>query len=175
MKKAGYWAGGGFILLSAVSLSLGLVPLFQAAFHKPITFRVPGQLTLDLRLTGTYIGAASFQTLTPEQKRNAVNMDYWLSDSSEKEFFTVNKFPSRKYYSEKDDEQVPLFELIIKEKGKYVFTSDYPIGVDGPAIPVVLHRYDAPRVRSVLIVGIVLSLLLAGTGGILIWKARKMI
>ena len=47
--------------------------------------------------------------------------------------------------------------------------------MDGPAVPVVLHRYDAPRVRSELIVGIVLFLLLGGTGAIFIWKASKFI
>lgn len=173
MNRVGFWAGTASLALAAVSLSLGLVPLFQAFTNKPIGLRVPGQTSLNLRLPGTYIGAASFQNLTPPEKRNAANFDYWLSDGAEKDFFPVNKFPSRNYYSVKEDAQVPLFEMIIQKKGKYVFTADYPIGVEGPSVSVVLHRYDAEHVRSELIVGSVMFALLGALGAVLIWKSKK--
>ena len=150
-----------------------MVPLFQAFTHKPLVLKIPGQTIIDLRLAGTYIGAASFQNLTPQEKRNAANFDYWLSDSVEKDFFPVRKFPSRNYYSEKEETQVPLFELIVQKKGKYVFTADYPIGIEGPPVPIVLHRYDAEHVRSEMIVGTAMFVLLGALGGVLIWKSKK--
>ena len=173
MNRIGLWAGSGFLILAVVSLSLGLVPLFQAFSNKPMMLKIPGQASLDLNLPGTYIGAASFMNLAPAEKHVAANLDYWLSDESEKDFVAVNKFPSRNYYSEKEDAQVPLFETIIQKKGRYVLTADYPIGVDGPSIPVVLHRYDAEHIRSELIAGGVMFVLLGALGSVLIWKSKK--
>ena len=173
MNRIGFWSGTAAITLGAVSLALGLVPLFQAFSDKPLVLNIPGQTVIDLRLPGAYIGTASFQNLTAQEKRNASNFDYWLSDSVEKDFFPVRKFPSRNYYSEKEEAQVPLFEMIVEKKGKYVFTADYPIGTEGPPVPIVLHRYDAEHVRAELIAGTVMFALLGALGGVLIWKSLK--
>ncbi|OGR87003.1 MAG: hypothetical protein A3A86_04695 [Elusimicrobia bacterium RIFCSPLOWO2_01_FULL_60_11] len=173
MNRTGFWAGTASLALAAVCLALGLVPLFQAFLAKPLLLKIPGQTALDLKLPGTYIGTASFVGLSPQEKKNAVNFDYWLSDESEKDFLKVNRFPARNYYSDKEESQVPLFEIIIEKKGKYVFTADYAIGAEGPAVPVVLHRYDAEHIRAELIAGSVMFLLLGGLGSFLIWKSKK--
>jgi hypothetical protein len=171
--KIGLWAGLLSLLLASVSLSLGFIPLFQAFLNKPIVLKIPGQTALNLRLAGTYIGVASLQTLTPQEKRNTAKFDYWLSDSAEKDFFPVNRFPSRNYYSEKEEAQVPLFEMIVQKKGKYIFTADYPIGVEGPPVSVALHRHDSAHILSELIVGSVMFVLLGALGGVLLWKSKK--
>ena len=173
MNKAGYWAGGSFCLLAILSLSLGLVPLMQAFLYKPMALRIPGQATLDMRLPGTYIGVASLINLSSQDKRKAFNLDYWFSDAAEKDFFKVNKFPPKSYYSEKEDAQTPLFEIIVSQKGKYLLTSDYAIGTEGPTFPVILFHYDADHVRSELIVGAIMFVLLSALGGTLIWKTRS--
>ena len=173
--SAGYWAGGFFCVLAIVSLSLGLIPLAQSLVisRKPISVQVPGQETIDFKLSGTYFGVAALNALSTGEKSLVQNMDYWLSDEKEKQFFQVNKFPSRNYYSEKEDSEAPLFELVIEKKGKYVLSADYPIGAEGPKLPVRLYRYDAPHVRSELIVGTLMFVLLGGLGGFLIWKSRR--
>ena len=170
---AGYWAGGFFCALSVLSLSLGLVPLVQAFFDKPRLIQIPGRETLDLELPGTYIGVARLSGIAPEEKIKVMNMDYWLSDSGEKDFFPVNKFPQRNYYSDKEDAQSPLFEAILDKKGKYLFTSDYPIGVEGPKVSALLYRYDAEHVRSELAIGVIVSLGFGALGGYFLWGTYK--
>ncbi len=173
MKKSGYWAGAGFCLLSILCLSLSLVPLVRAYFYKPIAVTMPGQTKIDAKLPGTYIGITSFTGRTPEDRIKAMNMDYWFSDSSEKEFYKVNKFPSKNYYSEKEEAQAPLFELIVGKAGKYVFTSDYAIGTEGPSFQTVLIHYDAEHIRSELVIGLLMCVLTGALGGFLIWKTRR--
>jgi len=173
INRVGFWAGLLSLLLASVSLSLGFIPLFQAFLNKPILLKIPGQTSLNLRLSGTYIGVASLQALSPEEKRNAAKFDYWLSDSAEKDFFPINRFPSKNYYSEKEDAQVPLFEMIVKKKGKYIFTADYPIGMEGSPVSVVLHRHDSSHILSELIVGSLMFVLLGTLGGVLLWKSKK--
>ncbi len=173
MKKSGIWAGGAFCVLAILCLALGTIPLLRAYFYKPFSIQIPGQSTLNIALPGTYIGLATLAGRSPEEKQKALNLDYWLSDASEKEYLKVNKFPARSYYSEKEDASTPLFEIILDKKGKYVFTSDYAIGVEGPSFPVVLIHYDADHIRSELIAGAVMFVLLGALGGVLIWKSSR--
>lgn len=172
-ERLGYWAGGGFCILAILSLSLGIAPILRARLNKPLALQIPGQSSLDIRLAGTYIAVASLSNSSPEDKKKVMNMDYWLSDALEKQYFDVNKFPQKSYYSASEEAQTPLFEIILKKKGKYILTSDYPIGTEGPSVTVVLYHYDWPHVRSEIIAGGVLFLLLGGLGGFLIWKTRR--
>ena len=160
-------------MLAVLALSLGLVPLIQAFLNKPVLIKIPGQETLNIKLPGTYIGVASLSGFSPEDKQKVVSMDYWLSDSGEKQFFPVNKFPQQNYYSDKEQAQSPLFEIILDRKGKYIFTSDYPIGTEGPKAPVLLYHYDVGHLQSELVVGIIVFVLFGALGGYFIWKTHQ--
>ena len=173
--SAGLWAGGFFCFLAILSISLGLVPLIQAVLltRKPVVTQIPGQEKISLRLPGTYFGVADLTAFSIEDKAKVQSMDYWLSDDKEKDYFKVNKFPPRNYYSGKEDSQAPLFEIVIAKKGDYILTSDYPIGTEGPKVQIFLYRYDAPHVWAELVVGVLMFLMIGGLGCFFIWKSLR--
>ena len=171
--KWGYLFGGFLCLLGLFALSLGLVPLISTILSKPVVVQLPGQETVNLKLPGTYVGVCTLEGQSPENAQKIMDMRYFLSDEREKDFFAIVKFPPRRYFQESEQTQVPLFQFAVKERGKYVLSSDYPIGIEGPAIHVALFHTDISYIKSELVVGILVALILCGLGGYIIRKAYK--
>ena len=171
--KWGYLFGGFLCFLGLFALSLGLVPLISTLVIKPAVVRMPGQETISLILPGTYVGVCTLEGQSPEDSRKIMDLRYFLSDEKEKDFFAVAKFPPRRYFQENEQNQVPLFQFAVKQKGKYILSSDYPIGIEGPVIHAALFHVDAAYVKSELVVGGLVCLLFCGLGFHIIRKAYK--
>lgn len=169
----GYWAGGFFCLLGIFALSLGVTPLITAAREKLKMAEFPGRLELEFKIPGTYIAICVSKNLGSETVQRVRDIEYFLTDKDEQENIEIAKIPARAYFSEKEENQLPLFQFVIEKKGKYVLVSNYPYEMEGPKIQAVLLPIDIRYVRAELIVGIVLFLIFGFLGFYFIRKTVK--
>lgn len=172
----GYWIGGIFCCIGLLSLSLGFVPLLKSVRKKPVSVRLPGEQVLDLRLPGAYVAVAAAQTLSLEDQRLVNGLEYSLRPKKNpKDSIRVIKIPARQFVSDELGTQMPLLQFAVDEEGTYLFNSEYPYGIDGPRLDAILYHADAPRyIKSEIIAGTVLFLLMTGLGVYFILKTRRL-
>ena len=171
-RQWGYWLAGLFCVLSILSVSFGVTPLLIAIRSKTITVELPGQTEVDLRLPGAYIAICVPKDFTADMLERLNDLRYSLVDEKGTESEIV-KLPPRKYASDRPEAQVPLFQFIVEDAGKYVLTSAYPYDLEGPKVNAVLIYMDYKYVRTELIVGLAFFLVFGGLGTYFLVKTIK--
>ncbi len=164
LEKVGYWWGGFLCFIALLAFSFGLAPFLMSVRKGFTLLNIPGDQTLNLKLPGSYMALSITKNLSPETQQRLQEMEYSLFSKKGSVSVDLIKFPSRVYATDKRDEQFPLFYFTAPKTGQYFFSANYPYALEGPKIQAVLYHTDLTYVRTELIVGLSLFLILGVLG-----------
>lgn len=172
----GYWFGGVLCILSILSLSLGISTVIKSVRKNHFVLTLPGLNVLDLQFPGSYVGIGIMSGLSSSDIEKINYLSYSLTDQNEKENFSVIKIPPyRQYATDRKENQIPLFQFVIDNAGKYILTSSYPYNLTEPKIQIFIVHTDVGYVRTELIVSILVFIVLGILGIYIIRKTYKTI
>ncbi|MBI2118612.1 MAG: hypothetical protein HYT97_03185 [Elusimicrobia bacterium] len=169
----GYWLGGLCCFIGILALSFGITPFILSVRKSLIMLQIPGEQNLNLRLPGSYIALALNKDKSKETLSWIKDLEYQLVQKKGSRVVELVKFPPKMYATDKKEDQIPLFQFVIDKPGKYLLSSQYPYGMEGPKIQGLLFHTDLNYVRMELFVGLALFLILGGLGLYFIWKTNK--
>lgn len=169
----GYWLGGSLCFIGILALSFGITPFILSVRKSLIQLQIPGEQNLNLRLPGSYVGIALNKDKSKETLSWIKDLEYQLVQKKGNRVMELVKFPPKMYATEKIDNQLPLFQFVVAKPGKYLLSSQYPYGMEGPKIQALLFHTDLNYVRMELFIGLALFLILGGIGYYFIWKTNK--
>jgi len=174
LERVGYWFGGALCFIAILALSFGLAP-FLMSIRKGFTMlNVPGEQTLNLKLPGSYVALSLTKNLSQDARQRVQELEYSLISKKGTVPIELLKIPTKAYATDKKEEQTPLFYFTLEKTGQYFFSANYPYSLDGPKIQAILYHTDLTYVRTELIVGIALFLILGIWGLYYIRKTYKL-
>lgn len=165
------WTGFGLLGLGALFLIVGLVEMGGLAARHIHPFTLPGTTTLTLKNPGVYLAVHRATSTTTPPWEVLSQLEVGLVSLPSGQPLDVGPVPAGPPMTLGGRPGVLLFRVEIPAPGTYSLSGRYRQGAEEPLWTVVLMPEEVQAVRSELITGLVLWVLLSGLGLTLLWKS----